>query len=61
VSTVIDDYQPEVIRSILADATDRDVLIRIWAALRSIGIGAPLDMDYAKVLAERLDLILFKS
>lgn len=30
----------------------RQELLKVWAALRGIGMGAPLDMDYARELAE---------
>lgn len=31
-----------------------ELLWDVWLALRGVGIGAPLDMDYAKELADKL-------
>lgn len=36
----------------------RQALRDIWVALKGIGMGAPLDMDYAKELADKLDEII---
>ena len=41
--------------SLPKDPPDREVLMRVWAALRGVGMGAPLDMDYAKELARQVN------
>lgn len=46
---------PEPKRQIEVDESAHDLLLSIWAALRGVAIGAPLDMDYAKDLAVRLE------
>lgn len=32
----------------------RQVLLKVWAALRGIGMGASLDIDYARELADAI-------
>ena len=41
-------------------AAEYDLLVRVWGALRGVGMGAPLDIDYARELADGLESIAFK-
>lgn len=36
------------------DSEDRELLVKVWAAFRGVAMGAPLDADYARQLADEV-------